>query len=293
MLRLAPSHPPLWRSPSSLQLGTDGAVRVDGVTGWQERLLDALRDGVPDAMLPPLARSLGATAAQAQAFLAQIGAALDHPVASAARIQAELPPDLGFAEADALDRGWRAAGLDPASVTRWTLDTPDPALPMIVVADRLVEPRRAAALMAADVVHLPIELAGDEATVGPVVVPGRTPCLSCRHARRIDDDPSWPLLASQLIGRPALRTDVAVVLEAAVLAARMLRAADTAGDATVSVRLSAAGLRRVWSVHRPHARCLCRSAQDPARSPAGTATAPADGTRSAPTTTATGFARPA
>jgi len=55
-------------------------------------------------MLPPLARSLGATAAQAQAFLAQIGAALDHPVASAARIQAELPPDLGFAEADALDR---------------------------------------------------------------------------------------------------------------------------------------------------------------------------------------------
>lgn len=294
MLRLTPSHPPLWRTDSSLQLGADGAVRVDDVTGWQEQLLEALDAGIADAMLLPLARTLGASTADAEAFFDCIGGVLDRPQPTDLRVQIEVPPDLGFAESDALDSGWRAAGVQAVTVARWVQDSPDTRLPMIVVADRIVNPRRAAALMAADITHLPIELAGDEVSIGPLVIPGRTACLACRHARRTEADASWPLLAAQLLGRPSVRTDPALVLEAAVIAARMLRAAEpAAGEGTLSVRISSTGLRRVWSVHRPHERCLCRLAPDSDRSPAGTATEPVRESRSAPTTTSTAFARPA
>lgn len=291
MLRLAPSRPPLWRTDTSVQLGADGAVRVDEITPWQEGLLDALADGIPDAMLGPLAATLGASRVDAEAFVAHIAGALTSAPAQRIDADVEMPPDIGFAEAKALTSAWQAAGIEVARTTRWSQDDPDPKRPLILVADRLVDPRRAAALMAADITHVPIELAGDRVAVGPLVVPGRTACLTCRHTQRTDGDPHWPLLAAQLLGRERTPTDPALVIEAAVLAVRLLRGAATSSpSATVSVTISAASARRTWHVHRPHARCLCRS-------PEGIATAPEDAAapaspRFAPTT-ATAIARPA
>ncbi len=298
MLRLSLSHPLLWRTASSVQLGDERAVRLDDVTAWQEQLLDALRQGIPDAMLLPLARTLGASAADAEAFVSRISTALAPIPGVDLPVRAELPADIGFGESQALLQGWRASGLDPQAVTRWRDDRVDPLVPTIVVADRLLDPRRAAALMATDTMHLPIELAGDRVLVGPVVVPGVTACLACRQAHRTDADPQWPLVAAQLIGRERVPTDAGVILEAAVLAGRLLRAAAVGdggvgvgvgagtGAATLSVTLSSADVRRVWHAHRPHARCLCRSPEE-------SANADAVAIRNAPTTTATAFARPA
>ncbi|MBM7463267.1 hypothetical protein JOE64_001736 [Microbacterium dextranolyticum] len=295
MLRLSPSRPVLWRTETSLQLGIDDAVLIDDVAPWQERLFDALRRGIPDAMLVPLALTLGARASDADRFVEQIAAALVSAPAGALAVRAELPAGISFSEADALARGWRAAGLEPA-VTRWADDEPDPGIPVIVVADGAIDPRRAARLMAGDTVHLPIVLEGDHAQVGPIVVPGLTPCLSCLHAHRAAADPSWPVLAAQLIARDRTESDLGLVLEAAVLSGRLLRAGTGATPAidaapAVSVRLSGVDARRTWRTHRPHAACLCRS-------PGGIATADADATRrspirSAPPTTPTAFARPA
>ena len=289
MLRLAPSHPPLWRTPSSLQLGAEGRIRIDEVTGWQEQLIEALRDGIPDAMLLPLARSLGAPSGLAQRFVDDIRAALVPGPTPLLRVQAEMPSDLGYDESDALAHGMRAGDLDAVTVARWPIASPDPSLPMILVADRVVEPRRAAALMSVDAPHIPLVLSGDRVAVGPVVRPGVTACLSCLHEHRIDADPTWPMVAAQLIGRAPQRTDPALVLEAAVLAGRMLRAAladGRAADAVPnrSVTLSSGDLRRVWHAHRPHARCLCRS-------PEGIATSAGVVMPSAPPTTATATAR--
>lgn len=293
MLRLSLSHPPLWRTASSVQLGDERAVRLDDVTAWQEQLLDALRQGIPDAMLLPLARTLGASEDEAQSFVSRISTVLAPIPGADLPVRAELPAEIGFGESEAFLQGWRASGLDPQAVTRWRDDRADPALPTIVVADRLLDPRRAAALMATDTVHLPIELAGDRVLVGPVVVPGVTACLACRQAHRTDADPQWPLVAAQLIGRERVPTDAGLILEAAVLAGRILRAASVgggagigAGAATLSVTLNSADVRRVWHAHRPHARCLCRSPEESAS--AGAVAIP-----SAPTTRATAFARPA
>ncbi|MCX6434062.1 MAG: hypothetical protein NTX29_15240 [Actinobacteria bacterium] len=45
--------------------------------------------------------------------------------------------------------------------------------------------------------HLPVSVLGERATVGPLVVPGRTGCMRCAHLHRRDADSAWPLLAVQ------------------------------------------------------------------------------------------------
>lgn len=105
MLRLAPSFPPLWRTESSLQLGTEGAVHIEQIEPWQEKLLDALHDGVADAMLLPLARSIGASSDDAERFLTKIGAALVADAGAPIRVSAELPSEITHTESEALARG--------------------------------------------------------------------------------------------------------------------------------------------------------------------------------------------
>jgi len=292
MLRLASSHPPLWRTPSSLQLGVDDAIRLDAVRPWQERLLDALGAGIPDAMLMPLARSFGASDAEVTAFTARIEHALRRDAGARLAVQVEVSDRLSAAERDALDAGWEAAGLDRVAVRTWAADPPQRGIPMIVVVDRILDPRRAARLVQADVTHLPVALAGDRVHVGPLVVPGRTACTACLHTRRSESDPDWPLLAAQLLGREPVRTDNALLVESALLAGRLLRDQlagiavdpdDERGRASVSVGLSAGHARREWRAHRPHERCLCRS-------PGGTATVAAGETPTAPTSSPTASA---
>ncbi len=280
MLRLAPSHPPLWRTPSSLQLGTDDVARIDNVAPWQERVLHALGGGVADAVLVPLARTYGAEEQEARRFAALIRPALTSECDAPLPVAVELPADVAPAEAAALQTALAHAGLSLADVRTWPEERP--GLPVVLVAHRMVDPRRAARLVAADIAHLPIELSGDRATVGPLVVPGRSACLSCLHAHRTDADAQWPLLASQLLGRSAVPTDPGLLMEAALLGARLLRLADA--EIAMSAALSAGSVRRRWTAHRPHARCLCLS-------PEGSATPGAHDDRSIAPTTWTASAR--
>jgi bacteriocin biosynthesis cyclodehydratase domain-containing protein len=46
--------------------------------------------------------------------------------------------------------------------------------------------------------HLAVEVRDATGVVGPLVLPGRTPCLRCLDLTRGDLDPSWPALAAQL-----------------------------------------------------------------------------------------------
>ncbi len=50
--------------------------------------------------------------------------------------------------------------------------------------------------------HLSAALVENVGTVGPLVLPGASPCLRCLDLHRVDRDPSWPLLVAQLTGRP-------------------------------------------------------------------------------------------
>lgn len=280
MLRLAPSHPPLWRTPTSVQLGVDHAPPLTGLEPWQERLLDALVRGIPDGRLASLARELGATPEEADGFLERIRDALLTDAAPVPPLRVELPHDLSRDDEAALLTGLTAAGLTIEACERWPLP-PAPG-PVLVVASQLIDPHRAARLTADDIPHLPLELAGDRVVIGPLVAPGRSACIACLHAERRDRDADWPLLAAQLLARASVPTEPLLLVEAATLAARLLRTADTGR----SVVLTAADGQREIREHRPHATCLCRS-------PEGIWIADVRDCPTAAPTTTTGFARPA
>ena len=55
-------------------------------------------------------------------------------------------------------------------------------------------------LMAADQPHLPVISDEKGITVGPLVVPGDGPCITCMGIRRTELDPDWPLVALQCNG---------------------------------------------------------------------------------------------
>lgn len=69
--------------------------------------------------------------------------------------------------------------------------------------------------------HLLVTVQETTATVGPLVVPGHTPCLRCQQLHRGDRDPAWPALAAQLVGsRPDVEPcDVVLATLAASVAA--------------------------------------------------------------------------
>jgi bacteriocin biosynthesis cyclodehydratase domain-containing protein len=95
--------------------------------------------------------------------------------------------------------------------------------------------------------------------VGPFVEPGDGPCLRCLELHRRDADPSWPAIATQLLGRRSAAQSAVLVAETAAAVGRLVMARLTvgAGDAA-STRIDAAtGERTVqhWGVHEE---CGCR-----------------------------------
>lgn len=69
---------------------------------------------------------------------------------------------------------------------------------VVVIGFGTVDPARMWRLISEQVPHLPIVWGEAGATIGPVVLPGRTPCLRCLDLHRRDADIAWPLVAAQL-----------------------------------------------------------------------------------------------
>lgn len=114
--------------------------------------------------------------------------------------------------------------------------------------------------------HLPVSVFGDAGTAGPIVLPGRTGCLRCRHLHHRDADPSWPMLVLQMeqaVGRmrplPVDRLLARATATAAVLLVRRWAddplAPDSWADQVLEVHLPDAAI-----IRRPapaHALCGC------------------------------------
>ena len=58
--------------------------------------------------------------------------------------------------------------------------------------------------------HLPVVIDEDRIRIGPLVRPGRTPCVSCHDLHRADWDRAWPALMHQLGRHSATMTPPAV-----------------------------------------------------------------------------------
>lgn len=268
MLRLDPAHPPLWRSATCLQFGVDDRARLDDPEPWEELLLADLARGLAPAAVDAFLRTHDVPPDRAEAFFADLQPVLrDDP--SPPPIVVQSADDLSardlLAVTDALERFGvsvevQAWGARPAPIM-------DRGATVIVAAAYRVEPRRAAALVREDLRHLPLVFDAAGASVGPLVVPGRTGCLACTDAYARDLDPAWPLVSSQLLGRRAPVVGPDLAAEAARVAVQLISAPDPTPSPS-SVRLRVDSPHRRWRQHPPHAECGCRSLGEIEKEPA-------------------------
>lgn len=126
---------------------------------------------------------------------------------------------------------------------------------VLLVGDPIADLGVAASLVRSRVPHLAVTTSVVRCVVGPLVLPGRSSCLSCAYRRRTDADPGWPVLARQL-ARERTRASAFLTSAAACLATDQLlehidgAAKPTTVNGTLEWRAGdQAPRRRTWDVH--------------------------------------------
>lgn len=280
LTRLDPRYPLLWRDERTLQFGIEGVATVDLGADWVEPLLMCLRDGIRRSTFDVVAHGCGAPRDEARALLASLQPLL---------VDDAPPTPPAWVDAVNLSTG--------REIERMRESLHDEGIPVgqaggddsiaVVLVGGAAAALQLAPYLRDDVPHLPVAFERDAAVVGPLVIPGRTPCLSCRDAHEMARDPAWPLLHAQLVGR-ATSVTASRIAQAAAMVARILRA--PSNDAGLMVRIRPDG-RHVWRSVRHHAECPCLGQS--CRSPQGTETEPAPLVLRTATTSQREFAQPA
>ena len=295
MLRLDPTRTPLWRDATTMQLGEHAETRLTDVSPWQERLLFELTRGLPETGIDVWAELKRLHPREVRAFLTHLGDAVIRTDLDERRVPGgiliEAPrngSDDPIVVAMRMALGSSAYAVtvveeaDPGETERAAAEASGADL-VVLVARHVLDPRRAAPHLRADRAHLPVVVGGGGITIGPLVVPGETACVTCVHLERRDQDRAWPLLALQLLSAGAPSAPSELVHESAAALVRLLAEPDAARGS--SVLLTAEGERR-RRAHLPHGECGCQA-------PEGNATAPVQLSRSRRTTTARQSAVPA
>lgn len=268
--------PPLVRMVETLD-GTRPAARVlaDAVAAGAppaaaHDLLDRLHDAglLARPAAPPSARRVvvrggGRIAVSVACLLAtagvgrvlvEAGGTVSRDDVGTGLLAADVGRPAGRAAQEAVARAG-ASSPGPPAARRWLCARAD----LVVLADGArPDPLDAHRLALAGRAHLPVAALDGAGSVGPLVVPGATPCLRCDDLTRADDDAAWPRVAAELVGR---RDPVPVALAAAtaaLAATEVLAALDDGVVAThgAVVTLHPDGARRVRPVRR-HPDCGC------------------------------------
>lgn len=276
--RLDPTVPLLWRDGETIQIGIEGTLRVAVTAPWVEKLVARMAAGFRRASFDVIAHGVGAPRAEARSLLHRLEPLLvdEREAPRAAWIECIDVADARceYRLRDAL----RDEGVPDG-------DRADPDDIGIVLVEGAAAALQLARYLRDDITHLPVSLERGRTTVGPLIVPGRSPCLSCRDQHERDRDDAWPRMHVQLIGRSAGPVSAARIAEVATSAARLLWTDAPDGS---FVEISADGQREQRSLTF-HAECLCRETSF--RSPRGSETAPALPDRRTATTTPTMYAR--
>jgi hypothetical protein len=278
--RLDPAVPLLWRDGETLQIGIEGTLRIAASEPWVERLIGRMAAGFRRAAFDVVAHAAGAPRAEARMLLSRLEPLLvdDAPAPRAAWVES-----IDVADARCEYR-MREALLDEGIAVGARENPGDVG---IVLVEGAAAALHFARYLRDDTSHLPVALERGRTTVGPLVVPGESACLTCRDEHERERDEAWPRMHAQLIGRASGPVSAARIAEAATLVARLLGETASAGS---FVEVSGDG-RREWRSVTFHEECRCREQSFP--SLPGTATAPAPLAPLNATTTATEYARPA
>jgi hypothetical protein len=221
--RLPAETPVTWVGEDRLRVG--GVVRAVTVPDTQvtHDLIGELRKGATPEHLRRIAKLTPRTAESATDLVAQLVSVCDPAPrrTSRARVVVRAPRS-----AEAFGRRLAAefARRGDAVVFAGAEYRPPANTKLVVeVAERVLSPRRYLPLMGDDLAHLIVARDDDGLLLGPLVIPGRTPCLRCDDLHRAEADASWIATATQLHDLPTPRTPEELELVAALLAADSMR----------------------------------------------------------------------
>ena len=256
VVRLDPKLPVLWRTPTSLQVGLDPArVVMTDVSPLQERLLAAVVTGTTEGVLETLAGRTDFAREQVRRLLLALDPALERPTPAVRGHIAVCGTGV---------TGERIGTLLGSEGVRVSVVQDERAAAMVdvdlavLVGYYVLAPWHLSFWLRRDVPHLPVVFSDTGVRIGPVLTPGSGPCLYCLELAHSDEDPAWPALATQLLGRRSAAETPLLSTEASVLAVRRvlsaLRTDDEPDRDAVTLTVSGTSTRRALARHDG---CLC------------------------------------
>ena len=222
MYKFHPHYSFLWRTPTSVQIGAENAlVILEDVTPPEERLLSALLAGVSEPTLNAIAKDAGLRPLARQELLEKLSPVLigtaSAPQATRMRIALDGTGELVNTLSRTLVGQQHSVVMGSAAVSgRCDL--------AIIVAGHELEPHRAGAWLRRDTPHLPVWFGDRKIHIGPVAGTGSptAACIHCVQLHRVEENPLWPTLATQLIHRPSASQTFVTCAEITSLLARWL-----------------------------------------------------------------------
>jgi hypothetical protein len=170
---------------------------------------------------------------------------------------------LADAVTDSLRRtGQQVARAEPAAFAGDDTASTGGVPELVILAGASAEPDRTLtdALFRSGRPHLVVRLEPDRAVVGPLVIPGRSPCVRCQDLNRCRLDEAWPHLLAQLCREPVAPepTLLAWAASTATVQVRALLAGGAPETTGSTLELGLADFRlhsRAWPAH-PRCGCL-------------------------------------
>jgi hypothetical protein len=253
VLRLDPTLPVVWRTPTSLQFGvTRPSVVLTDLDLTSEKLIAALGSGISRSGLDMIARSAGAPADAVESLLQRLRPVMLRPTPPAPAPVVVAGSGL---LADRLTALLAGAGVPVLLARSVAAAEAAQASFAIVIGSYVLDPALHGLWLRRETAHLPVILGDASVAIGPLVEPGRTACLYCLQRHATDADPAWPAIASQLWGRPSPAETELVASEVAAIVARMVISRQAASDQLVIEVATGEQSRRAFAVH-PDCGCL-------------------------------------
>jgi len=286
-MRLRAHVPVLVRERGSVQVGLERPARFEHLDAEQAAFLASL-EGRPSPITPREVRRFADVLAvlDEQGLLDRVTPMDDapRPCVSIARLD-----PWGAAVAAALAReGIVALALPSAPNVVRTLLGANPSMTLareharpavrVLTSFGATPIHETRALVMADVPHLVVVVDDGGATVENLVIPGVTACSVCAHLARVEDDPGWAMIASQLAwpARPVPPpvTPVVVSMVGALAARVVVRFLLDGHHEPRAWRVDRVGVAPRALDRRPHPECGCGAAEIEETEVEGTVVAP-------------------
>lgn len=279
-LQLDPTVQTVWATPTKLRFGIDRELAMlDNPPPRVERLVSALRAGMPTARFDQIAFALGVNRAEREALLTALDPVLlrDGCAAEKTRYAIDEGHPLGSAHLDEqAERLSVHLSGDPkiVSVLQSALSAEGhgrsqdaPAEVAVLVSHFVTSLRQARGWLTLGIPHLPVVFSEREVRIGPLVSGHGNPCLFCVACHRVDAEPEWVAIASQCIGRRAAAATSGMIFSAAALVSHVLTAWRTGGRGYSTTQLvltsdAEIGYSVTANEISSHPRCGCHSLAD-------------------------------